>query len=73
MVSQMFHNMPTSMNSVANPWPIETARRVARTGSMVRLNTARNTRPPSIGYAGSRLNSASPRFAQTRLRGRFPE
>ena len=51
MVSQIYAgwSMPTSMNTVAKARPIETARRVARTESIRRLNQARSTRPPSIG------------------------
>ena len=72
-VSQGLESMPTSMNNIEKLCPIVTARRVARTGSMRRENRARSTRPPSMGYAGSRLNRARYKFPQTRLRSRWLE
>ena len=49
---------------------IAMARRVACTGSMLRENQARRTRPPSVGYAGHRLIKARQTFTQTKLRKR---
>src|SRR5215469_18184437 len=71
MVSQLSLNRPAKINTIEIAVLIETARRVADGRSFVRAMKARRMRPPSSGYAGTRLRSAIYKLAQTMLRGRL--
>ena len=55
---------PTATSTSPNPWPIRAATVVARPGLPVTRHTIeRSTWPPSSGYPGRMLNTASRRFS----------